>query len=58
MANLWVYVAGPCAGALLAAVIFAAFRHANTLPAKLFHDPRYPSSLASELPTAVIQNRD
>jgi aquaporin Z len=44
---------GPCAGALLAAAIFAAFRDTNTLTAKLFHDPRYPSTLASDLPTAA-----
>jgi aquaporin Z len=51
--NLWVYIAGPSAGALLAAAVFAAFRHTNTLTAKLFHDPRYPSTLASALPTAI-----
>ena len=50
--NLWVYIAGPCIGALLAASIFAAFRNTHTLTAKLFHDPRYPTTLASELPTA------
>ena len=49
--NLWVYIAGPCAGALLAAVVFAGFRDTHTVTAKLFHDPRYPSTLASELPT-------
>ena len=52
LANLWVYLAGPCAGALLAAAVFAAFRDTHTLTAKLFHDPRYPSTLASVLPTA------
>ena len=50
--DIWVYVVGPCAGALLAAAIFGAFRHTTTLTAKLFHDPRYPSTLASDLPTA------
>ena len=52
LANIWVYLAGPCAGALLAAGVFAAFRDTHTLTAKLFHDPRYPSTLASALPTA------
>lgn len=56
LAHLWVYFAGPLAGALLAALIFAAFRTTNTLTAKLFHDPRYPSTLGSELPTAVAHH--
>lgn len=51
--HLWVYIAGPLAGALLAALIFTAFRTTHTLTAKLFHDSRYPSTLGSELPTAV-----
>jgi aquaporin Z len=51
MSNLWVYIAGPCAGALLAAAVFAIFRDTHTVTAKLFHDPRYPSTLASDLPT-------
>jgi aquaporin Z len=49
LAHLWVYIVGPSAGALLAALIFAAFRNTNTLTARLFEDPRYPSTLASEL---------
>ncbi len=55
MKDLWVYVAGPLGGALLAALIFAAFRTTHTLTAKLFHDPRYPSTLASDLPTATTR---
>ena len=55
LTHLWVYIAGPLAGALLAALIFKAFRTTNTLTAKLFHDPRYPSTLGSELPTAVTR---
>jgi aquaporin Z len=51
LANLWVYIASPCAGALVGAAVFAAFRDTHTLTAKLFHDPRYPSTLASDLPT-------
>ena len=49
--NLWIYLVGPGAGALLAAGIFAGFRDTQTLTAKLFHDPRYPSTMASTLPT-------
>lgn len=52
LAHLWVYLAGPLAGAVLAVAIFALFGHRHTLTAKLFHDPRYPSTLGSELPTA------
>lgn len=51
-AHLWVYIAGPCAGALLTAFLFAGLRNTDTLTAKLFHDPRYPSTLGSDLPTA------
>ena len=51
--HLWAYVIRPLSGALLAALVFTAFRTTNTLTAKLFHDPHYPSTLASELPTAV-----
>ncbi len=36
--DLWVYIAGPLTGALLAALIFAGFRTTHTLTAKLFHD--------------------
>lgn len=55
--DLWVYLAGPCAGALLAAGLFAAFRDTTTVTAKLFHDPRYPSTLGSALPTASARPR-
>ena len=53
LANLWVYLVGPLAGALLAAAIFAMFPRARTLTTKLFHDSRYPSTMASELPSAM-----
>jgi aquaporin Z len=52
LAHLWVYFAGPLAGALVAAGVFAFFGHTNTLTAKLFHDPRYPTTLGTDLPTA------
>jgi aquaporin Z len=48
-AHLWVYLAGPCAGALLAALVFAAFRDTHVLTAKLFHDPAYPTTLGTDL---------
>lgn len=51
LGRLWVYLIGPMAGAVLAVAIFALFRNSHTLTAKLFHDPRYPSTLGSELPT-------
>lgn len=51
--HLWVYIAGPLAGALLAALVFAMFRSTTTLTAKLFHDPRYPTKLGTELPSAT-----
>lgn len=53
LGHLWVYLVGPLGGALLAAAVFAAFRDTHTLTANLFHDPRYPSTLGSDLPTAV-----
>ena len=57
LAHLWVYLVGPLAGAFLAAAVFAAFRDTHTLTAKLFHDPRYASTLGSDLPTAVRRTR-
>ncbi len=53
-AHQWAYIVGPLTGALLAALVFAAFADTHTLTAKLFHDPRYPTTLGSELPTAVV----
>lgn len=49
LADLWVYFVGPLAGAALAV---AAWRlvPARILTAKLFHDPRYPSVTACDLP--------
>ncbi len=51
--HLWVYIVGPLSGAVLAAAMFATFRNTSTLTAKLFHDPRYPSTLGAQLPTAA-----
>jgi hypothetical protein len=49
----WVYLAGPLCGALLAA---AAWRlvPARLVTAKLFHDARYPSVLACDLPAMAV----
>jgi len=46
----WVYVVGPLLGGALATGVFGLFRDRVTLTAKLFHDPRYRSSLGSLLP--------
>jgi aquaporin Z len=53
LAHLWVYLAGPLAGAGLAVAVFRLFRDTSTVTAKLFHDPRYRSTLGGELPTAA-----
>jgi len=57
LAHLWVYLVGPLAGAVLAVGVLAALRTTGTVTAKLFHDPRYASTLAAELPTAVRRVR-
>ena len=47
----WVYFIGPPLGALLAAGAFTVVsRERRTLTAKLFHDPRYPTTQRSSLP--------
>ena len=49
--SLWSYLIGPMTGAAAAAGIFAlASSQRRTLTAKLFHDARYPSVHASDLP--------
>jgi hypothetical protein len=53
LADLWIYVAGPLAGALLVAALW----HATSIEpqtAKLFHDSRYPCSLACEMPAMPV----
>lgn len=48
---IWAYLIGPPIGAAAAVGIFSLLgRERHTLTAKLFHDPRYPSVHASELP--------
>ena len=50
-ADLWLYFLAPVLGALAVAALWRR-RHPRAWPmtAKLFHDPRYPCSLASSLP--------
>ena len=49
--GLWIYLIAPMVGAALAVVVFRiVLPNAETLTAKLFHDERYPTSLASALP--------
>lgn len=50
--DLWVYFAGPIAGSFIAVEAFNLLPGVETLTAKLFHDSRYPSTLASSLPVA------
>lgn len=51
-ANLFVYFIGPLAGSLLAVVAFNLVPGLETRTAKLFHDVRYSSTMASTLPVA------
>lgn len=49
--GLWIYLVAPMVGAALAVAVFRiVLPNAETLTAKLFHDERYPTSLASALP--------
>jgi aquaporin Z len=50
--NLWVYVAGPLFGAVLAVGVYALIPRMDTLTAKLYHDPSYRSTMSSVLPVA------
>jgi aquaporin Z len=52
---LWIYLVAPVIGAVAIALLWRA-RDPRTHPktARLFHDPRYPCSLSSELPTARL----
>jgi aquaporin Z len=50
--DLWVYLVGPPLGALLAVGVFELVPSVETLTAKLFHDPRYRSTLSTRLVTA------
>lgn len=52
-AHQWVYLAGPLSGALLAAAAWCLVP-ARLVTAKLFHDARYPSVLACDLPAMPV----
>lgn len=47
----WVYVLGPSLGGAFAVALFALLRDTHVVTAKLFHDPQYPSTLGTSLPT-------
>lgn len=51
-ANLWAYFAGPLAGALAGVAVFAVVPRLETQTAKLFHDPKYRTTMATTLPVA------
>jgi aquaporin Z len=53
MSTYWVYLAGPALGGLTAVGAFALIRDRHVLTTKLFHDPIYPSTMATSLPVAV-----
>lgn len=52
LTNLWVYVVGPLFGAVVAVGVFDLIPRVETRTAKLFHDPRYHSTLRSDLPAS------
>jgi aquaporin Z len=57
LGDLWIYVIGPIAGALLGALPWLANGAPAPVTAKLFHDPRYPCSLATQLPAPTPEHR-
>jgi aquaporin Z len=52
LGDLWLYLTAPCLGALGVAALWRLAPRPKT--AKLFHDPRYPCPLATELPAASM----
>ncbi len=50
LADLWVYLGAPMAAGLVLGVLWRQVSMPRPRTAKLFHDPRYPGSLASEPP--------
>jgi aquaporin Z len=49
----WVYVLGPVGGGLLGAWLHQVLPGDRPVTAKLFHDPKYPSTLGGTAPVAV-----
>jgi len=54
LGSLWLYLVAPTAGALAVALAWSR-RYPDAQPkmAKLFHDPRYVCSLATQLPAVT-----
>jgi aquaporin Z len=52
LGGYWIYLAGPLAGALLAAALHEVLPGDRPVTAKLFHDPAYRSTLGGSLPIA------
>jgi glycerol uptake facilitator-like aquaporin len=50
LADLWLYVVAPVAGALCFAVAWRRWAPSRPMTAKLFHDPGYACPFASALP--------
>lgn len=48
----WIYVLGPLLGGAVAVALYALLKQTHIVTAKLFHDPNYPSTLGTSLPTA------
>jgi aquaporin Z len=48
----WIYLLGPGLGMLLGVALFALAPRLEVRTTKLFHDPAYPSTMASSLPVA------
>ena len=51
LVDYWVYVVGPSLGALSVAIVVRVLPGWRPFTARLCHDPRYPSTLASALPS-------
>ncbi|ROQ30899.1 aquaporin Z [Frondihabitans sp. PhB188] len=48
----WIYVLGPLLGAAAAVALFSLAQRTEVLTTKLFHDPRYRSTMGTTLPAA------
>jgi aquaporin Z len=53
LGSVWIYIAGPVIGAILATAIVVAGIRLRPVTAKLFHDPRYASIFMHEAETAT-----
>ncbi|MDQ6847830.1 MAG: aquaporin [Candidatus Dormibacteraeota bacterium] len=57
LGDLWIYFVGPALGSVAVALV-APWLRLRPVTAKLCHDARYPSTLASELPVAEWPGRE